>query len=190
MAGVETWTFFGAQSPKERVRRLGVNLGAPGDRKADDGTLWLEYPSVGGSSPAVTVKTEPLEPEWFRRHSSQVSGTGLNWVAASGAIGLKSVRIQLAAKGIASRKYTLRLHFMEPENVKPGERIFGVNVQGSPAIARLDVAGEAGGQNRSLVKEIVGVEAADELVVDLTLQSAERSLSTLLSGIEIQAEGW
>jgi malectin (di-glucose binding ER protein) len=190
MADVETWTFFGAQSPKERVRRLGVNFGAPGDRKADDGTLWLEYPSVGGSSPAVTVTTEPQEPAWFRRHSSQVSGTGLNWVAASGAIGLSSVRIQLAEKGIASRTYTLRLHFMEPEDVGHGERIFDVNVQGKPAIARLDVASEAGGHHRSLIKEIVNVEVADELVVELTPQPAGAGRPAVLSGIEIQAEGW
>jgi len=37
------------------VRSVGINFGAPGDRRADDGTLWLEYPIVGGSSPNVPV---------------------------------------------------------------------------------------------------------------------------------------
>ncbi|MFC1717422.1 PQQ-binding-like beta-propeller repeat protein [Candidatus Poribacteria bacterium] len=39
----------------EPIRFVGINLGAPGDRKADDGTLWLEYPVVGGPSPEVPV---------------------------------------------------------------------------------------------------------------------------------------
>jgi hypothetical protein len=66
MPDVETWTFTGAQLPKQAVRRLGLNLGAPGDRKAEDGTLWLEYPSAGGASPAIDVTIEPKEVEWFR----------------------------------------------------------------------------------------------------------------------------
>src|SRR5688572_278625 len=48
----EMWTFAGAKELKGQVQRLGVNFGAPGDRKADDGTLWLEYPFTGGVSPA------------------------------------------------------------------------------------------------------------------------------------------
>ena len=44
------WTYLGqAATVKGAVRRVGINFGAPGNRKADDGTLWLEYPSVGGA---------------------------------------------------------------------------------------------------------------------------------------------
>ena len=32
-----------------------MNFGAPGDRRSPDGTLWLEYPSVGGKSPDVPI---------------------------------------------------------------------------------------------------------------------------------------
>ena len=35
------------------IVRLGLNLGAPGDRQDAEGTLWLDYPSVGGPSPDV-----------------------------------------------------------------------------------------------------------------------------------------
>jgi len=190
MPEVETWTSFGAQSPKEAIRRLGLNLAAPGDRKADDGTLWLEYPSVGGASPAIDVTTVPSQPEWFRRHSSQVSAPGLAWVAASGAKGLSSLSIKLADNGASIRKYTVRLHFLEPDDVEPGERVFSVTVQGKPAIERLDVVKAAGGRNRSLVKEIRGVEVKDRLVIDLAADPASKQQATVLSGVEIQAEGW
>jgi hypothetical protein len=190
MPDVETWTSFGAQSPKQRVRSLGINLGAPGDRKDEAGTLWLEFPSVGGSSPTVSVTLDPSQPEWFRRHSSQVTGTGLSWVAASGAKGLNSVRIRLADSGRTSPKYTVRFHFMEPDLVSSGERVFDVRVQGKPAIAALDVVNETSGRNRSLVKEVSGVEVADELVVELIPSATAKYRDSLLSGIEIQAEGW
>jgi hypothetical protein len=190
MPEVETWTSFGAQSPKERVRRLGVNLAAPGDRKADDGTLWLEYPSVGGSSPTVPISIEPQSPDWFRRHSAQVSGTGLHWVAASGAKGLTSIRIKLCEKASDMRPYTVRLHFMEPDDVQPGERVFSISVQGKPTLQSLDVVRETGGPNRSLVKEVRGVQAAEALVIELTPVTGSKLRAAIVSGIEIQAEGW
>ena len=77
--------------------------------------------------------------------------------------------------------------------MKPGERIFDVKVQGKPAVAALDVVHEAGGRNRSWFKEITGVAAADELLVELLplLPSpTAKNRVTLLSGIEIHAEGW
>jgi hypothetical protein len=190
MPEVETWTFFGSQSPKETVRRLGLNLGAPGDRKADDGTLWLEYPSVGGASPAVEVTMEPAQPEWFRRHSSQVSGKGLSWVAASGAEGLNSLCIKLAGKEAKTRKYTVRLHFMEPNDVQPSQRLFSVNVQAKLTIKGLDIVQEAGGRNRALVKELTSVEVKDLLVIDFTPDATAKYPAALLSGVEILAEGW
>src|SRR5213080_2766844 len=55
----EMWTFQGSRSVTGPVRHVGINLGAPGDRKAADGTLWLEYPSVGGPSPSVGVRHTP-----------------------------------------------------------------------------------------------------------------------------------
>jgi outer membrane protein assembly factor BamB len=190
MPEVETWTFFGSQSPKQAVRRLGLNLGAPGDRKAEDGTLWLEYPSVAGNSPTVDVTLEPRDLAWFRRHSSQISGEGLSWVAASGAKGIKSLQISLANKDAAPRKYKVRLHFMEPDDVQPGERVFDVSLQGRAAIAAIDVVKEAGGRNRSLVKEISGVEVTDRLEIELTPEASAKLQAALLSGVEIQAEGW
>jgi hypothetical protein len=41
------------------IQKVGINFGAPGDRKADNGTLWLEYPPVGGPSPNIPVNIAP-----------------------------------------------------------------------------------------------------------------------------------
>ena len=195
MPEVETWTSFGAQTPKQPVRRVGINLGAPGDRKAADGTLWLEFPSVGGSSPTLNVKIVPEKPEWFRRHSSQVEGSGLAWVASSGAKGLTSLTVALAksadqAQPTAARAYTIRLYFAEPDDVQPGERLFDVKIQGQAALTALDVVKEAGGRNRAVVKEFTDVQVAEELLIQLTPQADCKQPASILSGIEIQAENW
>ena len=58
----EMWTYFPTQDHKEPIRRLGLNLGAPGDRKDDSGTLWIDYPVVGGArdrSPAPLPVPRP-----------------------------------------------------------------------------------------------------------------------------------
>lgn len=189
MPEVETWTSFGSQTAKQPLRRLGINFAAPGDRKADDGTLWLEYPSVGGASPGLSIKTEPEKLEVFRRHSSQVDGQGLTWVAASGVTGLRSFKIDLAGEDDEPRRYTVRLHFLEPDDVQSGERVFDVKIQGKTAIEALDVVREAGGRNRTLLKEVAKVEAGVTLLIELIPTAQAKLPTSVLSGIEIQGEG-
>jgi outer membrane protein assembly factor BamB len=185
MPEAEMWTSFGTKEIKGPIQRVGILLGGPGDRKAEDGTLWLEAPSVGGVSPLLNVKVAPGNPQWFRRHSSQIEGK-FNWVAASGAKGLSSVSLNLGRgpKG-AKRTFTVRLHFMEPDRVQPGERVFHVALQGKQVLEKFDIVREAGAPLRSLVKEFTGVVVNDVLVVRLTASAGE----TVLCGIEVIAEG-
>jgi len=190
MPDVETWTSFGSQTPKQPVRRVGINLGAPGDRKADDGTLWLEYPSVGGLSPTVPITITPEKPDWFRRHSSQIAGPGLSWVAASGAKSLTSLSVKLGTSDKQPRPYTVRLHFAEPDDVQPGERVFNISLQGKTAVASLDVVKEAGGRHRALVKEFSGVRVGDDLTIRFAPNASAKVPAAVLCGVEIQAEGW
>jgi outer membrane protein assembly factor BamB len=185
MPEAEMWTSFGTKDLKGAVQRVGINLGAPGDRRAEDGTLWLEYPSLAGASPAVSVTIAPKEVEWFRRHASQLDGKW-SWVAASGAKGLTSLTLGLG-KDAGERRYTVRLHFVEPDRVKTGQRVFSVSLQGRDVLRDLDIVKETGGVNRSLVKEFNGVVASEELVVRLT-PSGGSLAAPVLCGIEVVAE--
>src|SRR5262249_4512576 len=72
MPEAEMWTFLGSRDLKGTVRRVGLNFGSPGARKADDGTFWVEYPRVGGPSPSVQLTTAPQNVEVYRRHPSAV----------------------------------------------------------------------------------------------------------------------
>lgn len=96
MPEMETWTCnFSAIETKggERVQRVGINLGAPGNRLAD-GSLWLEYPPAAGISPRVPITVEPANAPVFRHHSGRVAGNGPAWVFASGLRDVSSLTIR------------------------------------------------------------------------------------------------
>jgi hypothetical protein len=180
----EQWTAWGTLNPERlqgKVRRLGLNFGAPGDRVTEAGTLWLDIPSVGGPSPSLPVKVQPEEPRYRYHHSLRVrGGTGWPWVAASCAEGLDAVRV----RGLVPGRYVLRLSFLEPDRVKAGERVFDVFVQGRKVLEEYDVTRSAGGAMRAVVETVRGVVVEDVLVLRL------RSIKgrSLLSGMELIRE--
>jgi hypothetical protein len=79
---------------------VGINFGAAGNRRGPAGTLWLEYPSVGGPSPDLPIQVETDQPKLFRHHASRVeNGNTRNldapsWVGASGLEGIKTLTIR------------------------------------------------------------------------------------------------
>jgi len=184
VADGELWTYYGAREVKKPIRRVGINLGAPGNRKADDGTLWLEYPTAGGPSPRVPVSITPANLDWFRRHESQVGGQGHPWVVSSGARGLRSVTVTMSPDK-KERNCTVRLTFVEPDKLTPGQRLFDVGLQGRTLLHNFDIVKEAGGSWRGLVKEFKGVKVGKELTVTLTGTGEH---PPVLCGIEVIEE--
>jgi len=297
------------------IRAVGINLGAPGDRRADNGTLWLEYPRVGGPSPEIpvninheellfsidpgyqtdlddesiseelrrefgnngislsqdaTVSTEKRDTEWlitkiinkktyiirkeegrlniyhkdyerYCHHSSRIqraAGAGSEpvpaWVVASGIKGVSFVTITLAGKPARDnvqtdvqtkeeeqdegasergseeareqeslsrksdaldpmhqeRSYTIRLYFSEPDDIKPGQRVFDIAIQRRQALRDFDIVKEAGGPNRPVVKEFSGILVEEDLTVALTPSDNATVNAPLICGIEVIAEGW
>ncbi len=183
----EQWAAWGATPSNAlagKIERLGINFGAPGDRKTDDGTLWLGYPAVGGPSPKVEVRTEPAVPEFYYRHSVWIEGgEGWPWVGASGVKGLQSVSVA----GLKAGTYTVRLTFAEPEAaMKRGGRKFTVRLQNQVALENLDVLAESGGAMRVLTKTISQVVVSDGT---LTVKLDAHAGQTLLNGMEIVRTG-
>jgi len=99
---VESWSFdyLPAPASPQAVKRLGINFGAPGNRRDAQGSLWLEYPSVGGPSPDVPIQLAGEAPRLFRYHASRVrKDCGkreelLSWVGASGIEGVETITIR------------------------------------------------------------------------------------------------
>jgi hypothetical protein len=183
------WTFNAFDWDGNPVRRLGINLGAPGDRLADGGTLWLDWPSRGGPSPDVPVEVKGDKLDYFCYHASHVHAEPargeLPWVAASGVIGARQITITLA-KNERPRRYTVRLHFAEVDERLPGARVFRIKLQGKPVVDNLDVLKRAGGARRALVGEFSNVEVAGKLTV--SLDPPTDGPEPILCGIEVVAE--
>ena len=181
----EVWSYsaLALDSQNDRIRRVGINFGAPGDRMAPDGTMWFDVPNVGGSSPGVAVEMTGERQRPFRYHSSLISGDGTAWVAGSGIEGLTSVTIGLGKSESRSDRYDVRLHFSEPDPVQAGERVFDVVLQGRTVIEQLDVSKVTGGRHSAIVREFTDVEADTSLQISLNPVHGR----TLLCGVEIVA---
>jgi len=191
---VEVWTFNAFPWDGKPVRRVGINFGAPGDRMAEGGTLWLDYPGRGGPSPDIPVKVDGKHAAYFRYHSSRIpadpDGTELSWVAASGVQGARAVTLTLASDTKKTRKYIVRLHFAEVKSLKSGGRVFDVALQDHVVLPAFDVVQRAGGVNRAVVEEFPGIEVAEKLKVSLTQRGEKKQPPPVLCGVEVVAEGW
>jgi len=186
MPDVEFWTYNNSKWSGEPVKQVGINFGAPGDRSADDATLWLDYPSEGGPSPDLPVKLKPESVQWFRHHSARMAGEGLNWVAASGAVGVQQVTVTVGPEDTPERACTVRLHFAEWEDAAPGDRVFDVSLQGNRVAEGFDIIEAASGPRRAVVREFSGIQVGPELAVGLAPRNEGNG--PVLCGVEMSVE--
>ena len=179
------WTFNTFSIKKETVRRLGVNLGAPGDRLADDGTLWLEYPIVGGPSPKFEMKLEPPTASPFRQSPGSLGSDSRGWIFASGYRGLDRVSLKLP-KAVAGT-FTVKLYFRAPTREAGGS--YSISLQGKKSLEGLDPdAGRTGGRV-GVVHEISGVQVGSGLELALSHSQGKEFGLPLICGIELIHEG-
>ncbi len=182
MESAEMWTQF-SLSESKNLKHLGLNLGAPGQRRADDGLLWLnEY--------------EDVEIEFdehygfYNSHSAKILGDALPWVAASGCRGIK--RLELNPKLNPFQKdptaFTVRLYFCEPDNQEAGTRVFDVKIQDNVVLDNFDIVAATGGRNVGTAIEFTDVPVRSSLIVEFETDSPDDANATtvpVLSGIEV-----
>ncbi len=185
MPEAEMWTYNQMTRGSDPIRQAGVNLAAPGSHVSAAGVLWIEHPRVGGPAPEFPVRMTPETGEPFRIHAAFIDpGTnGLPWVAGSGVVGLETLELDLADSAGKGR-YTVRLHFLEPQSVAPGERAFDVYLQSKRVLSALDIIKETGGTRRALMKEFKDIAVRDTLRIDLR-RADNAALAPLLCGVEM-----
>jgi outer membrane protein assembly factor BamB len=190
MPDIEMWTVSTATrslQKGQRLRQLGINFGAPGDRRAANGTLWVEYPNTDSkdASPLnISVQGDPL---YYSHHASAMAGVPLPWVHASGVENARTVTIPLVVGpdsetgSVPSLPYRIDLFFSDA-GAKPGQRVFDVYLQDKPVLQDLDIAAEAGQGPVAVVKTFDNIQIADKLQIRF---EAKKSGPTL-SGIELR----
>ena len=189
MPEIETWTEFGYPTAQAPVQQVGINFGAPGDRLAKNGVMWVEYPNAGGRSPDLGIAVEPKDIEYFQQHESTAKSAALPWVNASGARGLTEFRIRLVPdadrKGERPLSYTVSIYFAAPRRLKAGQSNCRVTLQGKPVLERFDVARDAVGG--VVVKRFEGISVDGELVLSIIPVTEMKTLPSIC-GIEIRSE--
>ena len=176
----EQWASWGrvpSANLSGKIQRLGLNFGAPGDRKTSDGTLWLAHPKTGAPSPEILVTTDPAKPETFYQHSLWIRNPGDTWpwVAGSGIRGLRALRVE----GFRPGSYTLSLVFHIPDNGPP--RPFDVRIHGEANARGIDLT--AGAKT--------GWQAATHTFKAIAIQNAlslEFSEGVSICGLEVLPE--
>jgi hypothetical protein len=106
----EDWALFVDKTRVAQLQNLALNLGAPGDRRDEQGTLWLGYPrqplmfATGGSfgprphAFGLPVRYELFEAGEARRVNADRTafpGSLHPWMHASGLTGVKKVALSL-----------------------------------------------------------------------------------------------
>ncbi len=176
------------------VKRLALNFGAPGDRKAGDGTLWLAYPRPTGSlvlGVDANVTVYPGGGPVLRGTDfAPVAAEPGGWLYASEYQGLKRFEIPLLAPGDGEGLYTVRLHFAETGGAAPGVRRFDIALQDKTVSRDFDPVAAAGGPGRAIVKEFASVPVRGTLRIDLASPEPNPGVQAapLLQGVEIVRE--
>jgi len=188
------WAYFSQPGPMTPVKRLALNLGAPGDRKDAAGRLWLGYPRPRGSLVLQFEVGLSFFPGWeyFKHDPARlaIDGTAQPWVFRSGVSGLRRCTIPLAGPVDGTARYTVRLAFAELQHDAAGKRVFDIKLQGKVAAEGFDPFQAAGGRNRAVVKEFRGVEAGEKLTLEFVPKTAGTATDQLpvLQGIEVERD--
>ena len=185
-----------ASGPMVPVKHLAIDLGAIGDRRDSNGTLWLAYPRPQmASGPSLDLRfglaVSMLSGGGYFRGGSDAShrdAIGEEWVFSSGCRGLRRCSIPVNVKGVIPSEYTVRLYFAEPDmSIAPSERVFGISLQGEEVLSDFDIAAEAAGK-RGVVKTFVGVTAGSTLDIAFTPSGPAAETGPVLCGVEIVTE--
>ncbi|MEX0866118.1 MAG: malectin domain-containing carbohydrate-binding protein, partial [Pirellulales bacterium] len=163
---IEAWTRNEGARPDPTG--YGVNMGAPG-RRVDRASGLTWHPLRG----------------MRRRHPSWItnSGDGVDWVGCS----VYEGNVKIKMDDLLAEPYLVRLHFAElEEDVEQGSRLFDVFINGEPVLVRLDVAKEAGGPRRVVVKQF---EIESDGVIEVEVRKCDDSQHPpIVSGIEVRTK--
>jgi outer membrane protein assembly factor BamB len=186
-----SWGIYSVAGAITPVKKLAVNLGAPGDRRDSLGRLWLAFPrpaTVGRMEFVFDIQPKLLAGGAFEAQNDEsvaIENARVAWIYTSQARGLARCELPLLGKDDAPAKYRVTLHFAElQKDARPGTRVFDVKLQGETVAEGLDVVQEAGGIERALTREFRHVKVDRNLVLELVPKQGE----PILAAIEVERE--
>ncbi len=185
MPWMHYWTNSNYKWSGKRIKNLGINLNAPGDRVSSDNILWLNYPDTGKTSNVLEIKIDTMNYSEIRKEPFQIQSKLNPWITSSSIGGIRSLELTLTKENdVPETSYRINLYFSEPENKKPGERVFNVAIQNNKVLDKFDIISEAGRKDKEVIKSFSGIKAGKVLKIDLESVNG----NTILAGIELIQE--
>lgn len=188
MPEVDLWSvddFAVSKSLSGPIKHLGINFGAPGDRRDQDGNLWLEYPVVAGESIDLEIQLNSGATV-YRRHTRRVDDTQYPWLFASGLLGVD--RLQLSfdnqvkeSTGQSDLSYQVTLFVGSKDSVEDG--IVELSLQGIKKQTRF--GGSPVGENERIARvTFAGISLEEDLIIELRALSGQ----PVICGMELRRE--
>ena len=182
----KSWGILSAVGPTTPVKRIGINFGAPGDRKDIRGKEWFGYPRPSSRERLEFVFD--LKPQlaengrWFSRNDESVTmeGTKDPWIYTSGVRGLERFEVPLLGEDDEARTYRVRLHF-NGDSVANGST---VKVRFQRTIEK-EIQFEAT-DDAAMMHEVTGLKVERNLSVEILDQPSVNAPT--IAGIEVLAE--
>jgi outer membrane protein assembly factor BamB len=185
MPWMNYWTNSNYKWSGKQIKKLGLNLNAPGDRTSSDNTLWLEFPNAAGESSGIPVKMDTVGYITIRKDPISVYSENTPWISSSAIGGIRSLEITLSnERDVPQTTYKINLYFSELENKKTGERVFDVIIQNNKVLEDFDIVSQAGKKDKEIIKTFTGITAGKSLKIEMDPKKG----NTILSGIELVEE--
>lgn len=189
----KAWGIFSAVGTTTPVKRMGINLGAPGDRVDDARREWIGFPR-----PKTVERLEfvlDIAPQftegggWYSDNPDNLdlSSGELPWVFASGARGLTHCQLPLLGPNDQPAHYAVRLYFagLPPDEVQA----LPIQLQGSTPTSTTSLWSTNSNATFLTVREFNDVPVQKDLVLSAQWQGlSDRSDSSslpLLCAIEV-----
>ncbi|MFP6764356.1 MAG: PQQ-binding-like beta-propeller repeat protein [Planctomycetaceae bacterium] len=187
------WTLISATGAQTPVRHMALNLGAPGDRRDDQGTVWLAYPRPNPKKTTSLDLDFDLKPKFKTGGFTSVSaathpvdGTGTPWLYTSWAGGLSQLTLPLRGAGDSAATYDLKLHFAR---IHAGTVSFDVEINGTVVLSNLTLSCETDGTPEAQVKLIDGLRVERDLTIRLIPEPDGRAAGqAILNAIEVRQQ--
>jgi len=166
---VSDWSVFISQGPITPVKRLGINLGAPGDKKDSDGNFWFGYPrpktDYGVKFDLHEVIEENMGYFYYEARDLNINGTDTPWLFTSGCIGFSKCEIPLIDDLWREKPgaYTVKLGFFAPS----GNRVFDISLQDSIVLENFKLTKENGTNKQVVLKEFKNIKVDNNLRIEL-----------------------
>lgn len=168
----KSWGILSAVGDTTPVKRIGINFGAPGDRKDKAQKAWFGFPrpmSVNRLEFVFDIQPQLAEGGGWYSHNPdavQVESDDASWLFASGARGLEHFEIPLLGAEDKPTSYDVRMFFtdispMELDGVK-------VSFQGQELSGETQTNGSNSSQKQAVVEKVYStVRVEKNLVVDV-----------------------